>query len=284
VQYREYKPAKSLEKYVKCYYSIDSGTSEVVEDKAFATGCIEIMFTLDGRPWQTKKANTFTETSSVELWGQILDPMTFRSVGRAEIFGIRFYPAAASFLLREDISRFSNSLYNLSDVLCNDVNELHARLAEESSIHERIQVTDAYLMGKLAVHSKSLAKIDLVRNVMDEVTRPGFFDNIDNVASRYGITSRYLQKIFVQYAGLTPKLYARIHRFQSSLVLIGKGEVSLTDAAYECGYFDQSHFIREFKSFTGFSPGEFRRWQIENVLPNHLPNHLTEGQLFPIQP
>lgn len=246
--YNEYKPSKDLGKYVKCYYTISCAAYEVVEDKAFATGCIEIMFTLDGRPWETGK-----DTASIQLWGQILDPLAFRSVGHSEIFGIRFYPATASVLLRGDVSRFNNKVFDLSDVIDDSIKDLHVRLQDERSVNERIQLVDAYLVKRLRLHTK----IDLVQRVMEEVTHRDFFDNIDNVASRYGITSRYLQKIFVQYTGLTPKVYARINRFQNSLVRIGKGNISLTEASYECGYFDQSHFIREFKSFTGLSPSAF---------------------------
>jgi AraC-like DNA-binding protein len=257
VIYHEYRPSEQLAKYIKCYYSIECTDNDIIEDKAFASGCLEIMFTLNGSPWQAKKHETFTDTSSVGLWGQILDPLTFRSTGRSEIFGVRFYPAAALFLLKEDISRFNDGVFDLSGVLGKTITELHSRLRDEKSIDERIKLADAYLAIKLSEHPKALIRIDLVQRVMNEVTHRDFFDNIENVASRYGITSRYLQKIFVQYTGLTPKLFARINRFQNSLVLMGKGNVSLTDASYECGYFDQSHFIREFKSFTGLSPSAF---------------------------
>jgi AraC-like DNA-binding protein len=116
---------------------------------------------------------------------------------------------------------------------------------------------ETYLLKKLAERPKVIGKIDLVRQVMNEMTQQDFFDNIDNVASRYGMTSRYLQKVFLQYTGLTPKLYTQIHRFQNSLILMGNGDLSLTSIAYACGYFDQSHFIREFRSFTGISPSGF---------------------------
>ncbi|HEY5825191.1 MAG TPA: AraC family transcriptional regulator, partial [Cyclobacteriaceae bacterium] len=55
----------------------------------------------------------------------------------------------------------------------------------------------------------------------------------------------------------TPKLYGKINRFQHSLGLINQKDTSLTDIAYEAGYFDQSHFIREFKSFTGVTPSSY---------------------------
>jgi len=228
-----------------------------MDDQAFATGCIEVMFTLSGTPWQTKIRGNFTKTSNIELWGQILQPLTFRIAGQSEIFGIRFYPAAAAFLLKEEIHQFNNNVFDLTSVLGNSINELHAQLQDTLSTKRRIELVDAYLIKKLAAHTKTLDRIDLVQQVMNELTHKDFFDNINNVAERYGISSRYLQKVFLHYTGLSPKLYAQINRFQNSLILIGKGDRPLTAIAYECGYFDQSHFIREFKSFTGFAPSGF---------------------------
>jgi AraC-like DNA-binding protein len=62
---------------------------------------------------------------------------------------------------------------------------------------------------------------------------------------------------FLQYTGLPPKLFCKINRFQHSLNLVNANGQNLTNIAYESGYFDQSHFIREFKSFTGITPNSF---------------------------
>lgn len=226
----------------------------LIEDKAFATGCIEVMFTLNGAPWQTKVQGEFTKNSNIELWGQILQPLTFRIWGQSEIFGIRFSPASAAFLLKEEINQFNDRVLDLTSVLGNSIKELHSKLQDAKSTTERICLADTYLTKKFTVHTKTLNRIDLVQQVMDELTHKDFFDNISNVASRYGISSRHLQKIFLHYTGLTPKLYSQINRFQNSLILLGKGNQPRTGIAYESGYFDQSHFIREFKSFTGFVP------------------------------
>lgn len=255
--YKEYIPSKTLEKYVKCYYTLEYERGVLVEDQAFATGCVEVMFTLHGAQWQTKQNGLFTKTSSVELWGQILKPLSFRASGPSKVFGIRFYPATASFLLREDVSRLNDGVVEMSTVLGNSICYLHEQLQEAPSINNQIDQVEKYLSKRLLANPKVIEKISLVQEVMNEMTREDFFDNISNVAARYGITSRYLQKIFVQYTGLTPKLSLKINRFQNSLVLLGKKDLSLIDIAYKCGYFDQSHFIREFKSFTGFAPSNF---------------------------
>ncbi len=257
LKYKEYKPSKALETQIRCYYTLECEDLPIEEDWAFATGSMEVMFTLSGTPWQTKVNGSFTTTSWVELWGQILKPLSFRTTGRSEIFGIRFYPANAGLFLREDISCFKYGVFDLAGVTGNSILELHHKLQEAKSVNLRIELVEAYLIKQITTHPKAIGKIDLVRRVMNELTQKDFFENINSVADRYGITSRYLQKLFLQYTGLTPKLYSKINRFQNSLVLLGKCNLPLTAIAYECGYFDQSHFIREFKSFTGFAPSGF---------------------------
>lgn len=257
MDYKEYKPSPALEPYVKCYYTLVTEDGAILEDNAYATGCMEVMFSLHGAAWQTKVNGTAADTPAVGLWGQVVKPLAFRVSGRSEVFGIRFLPSSPAFLLKEDISRFNDSVVDLTSVLGHSVRDLHIKLQEADSVFRQVALADTFLTSKLVGQPKVAGTIDLVGLVMKELAHKDFFDNIDNVASRYGITSRYLQKIFVQHTGLTPKLYSRINRFQNSLVLMGEGSQSLTAVAYACGYFDQSHFIREFKAFTGGPPSGF---------------------------
>lgn len=258
MKYKEYIPGDALKNYVKCYYVFESDTAAVFEDKAFATGCMEIMFNLGPGQWQTAAGNDFRTTPKIELWGQIIQPLTFRSFGKNIMLGIRFYPHTASVFLHDDLSLFNNQVTDFTDVTGNTSKSLYSKLLNASSINERIQFLEEFLLRRLSLVGKKLDKIALVSKVMKDLTQENFFNNIEYVASRYGITSRYLQKIFLQHTGLTPKLYSKINRFQNSLQLVAKNsDRSLTSIAYECGYFDQSHFIREFKSFTGFIPSAY---------------------------
>lgn len=255
--YQEYKPSPVLGQYVKCYYLLEYGKGSLIEDHAFATGCIEVMFTLEGSLWQTKSKDAFTATSPIELWGQILQPLAFKITGQSKVFGIRFHPATAAFFLQQDINQFSDCVLDLTTVMGNAIADLHARLQEATNNEQRVKLTEIYLLKKIDEQSRIISKINLVQQIMNELSHKDFFDNIENVAARYGLTARYLQKVFARYTGLTPKLYSKVNRFQNSVVLLGKQKHALTDIALECGYFDQSHFIREFKSFTGYSPSYF---------------------------
>lgn len=257
MKYKEYIPCEALRRYVKCYYIYESATDAVFEDKAFATGCVEMMFNLGTGRWQTLTGNEFKTTPSIELWGQIIQPLTFRSVGNNIMFGIRFNPHAAAVFLNEDVSLFNNQVTDLSMVSGKLINTLYSKLQDTTLFNKRIEFVEEYLLKRLSLFEKKLHHVGLINSVTSELKQEGFYDNIENVASRYGITSRYLQKIFLQHTGLTPKLYSKINRFQKSLQLIAKKDASLTSIAYECGYFDQSHFIREFRSFTGVVPSAY---------------------------
>jgi AraC-like DNA-binding protein len=266
MNYREIQPCESLKKYVKCYYIFESLSEVPYQDKAFATGCIELMFNIGNGKWQTAVNNEFITTPAIELWGQIINPLTFRSLSKNTMLGIRFFPHTASLFINEKIELFNNQVTDFYAVAGKQIKTLHEKLIEASSLHQRIEMIETYLLQKLFNSKSPFNKIGLIADVMNELKRDDFFDNLQNLALKYGITSRYLQKLFVQYTGLTPKLYSKINRFQNSLQLISKNQYSLTSVAYECNYFDQSHFIREFKSFTGINPSAFNAANSSAVL------------------
>ena len=252
--YKEFIPGEALRQYVKCYYVNESATNDVFEDKAFATGCIEVMFNLGNGIWQTARGDEFVTTPPVELWGQIIRPLTFKSVGKNTMFGIRFYPHTASLFLNDDVALFNDHVTDFTAVAGKSVHILHTRLLGTTLLNNQIELVEEFLLKGLSLFGKRFNWLPVINRVITELKQDDFFENIENMVSRYGLTSRYLQKLFLQYTGLTPKLYHKINRFQKSLVLVSKRNSSLTSIAHECGYFDQSHFIRDFKSFTGLLP------------------------------
>jgi AraC-like DNA-binding protein len=182
------------------------------------------------------------------------------------MFGIRFFPHTISCFINENVEQFNNRVSDFRDVMNNSVGILHSKLLETTVPERWVEVVETFLLQRLSLSGKQQGRVQLIGGIINELKQEDFFDNIENVASRYGITSRYLQKLFLQYTGLTPKLFSKINRFQNSLLLVSKQNESLTSIAYECGYFDQSHFIREFKYFTGHTPSAFNPENTSAVL------------------
>jgi AraC-like DNA-binding protein len=257
MKYSEIIPGNRLKQYVKCYYIYESGTSVAFHDIVFPSGCMEIIFNLGTGQWQTAAGDDFVTTPPIELWGQITGPLPVKSIGKNTMLGIRFFSHAAAYFLNDKIELFNNQVVDFSDISGEATTILHSKLLETMTWNKRIELVEEFLLYRLSLSEKRSNKGHVVGDIMNEIRQEDFFDTIENVANRYGITSRYLQKLFLQYTGLTPKLYSKINRFQNSLRLISQKDSSLTSIAYDCGYFDQSHFIREFKSFTGFTPSGY---------------------------
>jgi len=257
MNYQEFSPGNILKNYVKCYFTCETETCVLSEDKVFATGFIEIMFNLGTDRIQTIVNDDFVNEPLIQLWGQIVQPMTLRSFGKHSMFGIRFFAHTAFCFLNESIEQFNNQVFDFKDVAGSKAALLHSKLIEATSLNKRIELVEEFLLQRLSLFEKKFDKVNLISNIILELKQDDFFENIDNVASRYGISARYLQKIFLQYSGLTPNLFSKINRFQKSLYLVAKKDLPHTSIAYKCGYFDQSHFIKDFKSFTGSTPSNF---------------------------
>jgi AraC-like DNA-binding protein len=265
MKYREIIPDLRLRSYIKCYYIYESSSAAAFEDTVFPSGCMEIIFNLGQGQWQTARGTGFVTTPPIELWGQITQPLAIRSSGKNIMLGVRFLPHGAACFFREKLDRFSDCVLDLKSVIGAGTMEiagagvaaLYTRLQDTAAWSTRIGLLEEFLLRHLSQAEARLDKVAVVNEIMSELRSENFFDNISNVASRYGISSRYLQKLFLQYTGLTPKLYNKINRFQRSLRLVSQNDLSLTSIAYDCGYFDQSHFIREFKSFTGYTPSGY---------------------------
>ncbi len=100
----------------------------------------------------------------------------------------------------------------------------------------------------------------LVNAIEFIIGEKGMFGNMDSLFSRYALTSRRVEQKFNETIGLSPKFYSRLIQFQHSVGLLNGNRVrSLVELVYECGYYDQAHFIRAFKEFSGVTPGVFSR-------------------------
>jgi transcriptional regulator GlxA family with amidase domain len=109
------------------------------------------------------------------------------------------------------------------------------------------------------------------------ITSPGLFEtiryiietngitNVRELAKRNFLSTRQFERNFIQFAGFSPKLFSRIIRFQSTLQEYGNQFRSLTDIAYDTGYYDQSHFIQDFKQFSGHNPKEYFSGKTEST-------------------
>ena len=90
--------------------------------------------------------------------------------------------------------------------------------------------------------------------------------SLKKLTENLDLSERSLERKFKESVGISPKLFSRICRFQASLKQLKHNHYDkLSDIAFENDYSDQSHFIRSFKEFTGFSPNQYRQHSYEVI-------------------
>jgi AraC-like DNA-binding protein len=258
MHYREYIPEGILKHYVQCYFTCESDTHITTHDQVFASGTVELMFNLgDDGPQRIINGNTVSQPR-VQLWGQTIRPLTFTTAGKHAMLGIRFFTHTAACFFEEPIAGFNDDVTDLHDITGPEGRLLYDRLLDTTSLPARITLLEAFLLSRLQRFEPKMTKLNMMGHIIRRLNPDDLPDRINSIAGRYGISSRYLQKVFLAYSGLTPNLFGKIARFQKGLHLVTQKQLPLTTIAYQCGYYDQSHFIKDFKEFTGFAPSNFQ--------------------------
>ena len=147
----------------------------------------------------------------------------------------------------------------LEDIVTESILE---RLVNAISVEEKIGIITQFLLNLVQEVKYKADKA----NYATQLLLRGH--TLKEVQLEMNLSERTLERLIKEYVGMTPKVYSRIVRFQSSLDLLRQADFkSLTELTYQSEYFDQSHFIREFKEFTGTSPRSFL-FNTEEQLPN----------------
>jgi len=242
MEFRHFPPSEILRPYIKHYYIFESDADVEFEDTVFPSGDMEVIFNLGEGRWESLVDDKFCKTPPIELWGQLTKPLAIRSKGRHTMLGIRFLTHSAAYFFNDEMEVFNDQVADLYDIIGSPVRVLHSQLLETTELSERIDLLERFLIKRLEGAGKKSFRIDKVANILMSIKKDSTENSISNIASRHGITPRYLHKLICRHTGLR---------------LIAENEQSFTSIAYDCGYFDQSHFIRDFKSFTGITPSAY---------------------------
>ncbi|MGD1919201.1 MAG: helix-turn-helix domain-containing protein, partial [Pleurocapsa sp.] len=170
------------------------------------------------------------------------------------MLAVVFYPYALRAFLPNLVSEFTDRSISLNDLFPAETNILEERIIEANSVRSRILLIENFLLKRLTIlNSFSITKeaVNIITKVNGQIT-------VGEMANKLNLSKRQLERIFLADVGISPKKLGRIIRFNTSIKLFSLVE-PLTALAYEAGYFDQSHLVRDFREFSGLSPKEFFR-------------------------
>lgn len=173
------------------------------------------------------------------------------------LFGVAFTATGGRPWLGADADAFGDRILPLAEVLGSGARALREQLLECRSLPARFSLVEAWLASRL---DPRCAPNPLLAWAVQRIEASAGQVGIEGLAREAGVSRKHLAGLFRRQVGLGAKSLARVHRFRAALDgLAGQAQVPWATLAAQCGYFDQSHLVRDFKAFSGFTPGEFVR-------------------------
>ena len=261
-------------------YPLDSFVESVFHFKGFIpdhsiervvpTGHVFLIFELDGMTRNTFDNKTLEPNGTfTKAWisGVHRNYISISAHHDSEMFVVQFKPYGAYPFLNQPLENLNEKVLPAEKVLGAEVIELRQLLLEASDSKDKFLVVEGWLKGQF--DQKAIPPQELVSFYQQMQVDPTAC--YLETAEGYPNSQKHLIDQFKKYVGLTPKYSQRILRFNEILQKVKQEEkVSWAKIAYECGFTDQSYFIKEFKHFSGFNPQEFIKQdfdQDENFFP-----------------
>ncbi|WP_129715227.1 helix-turn-helix domain-containing protein [Pedobacter sp. SYP-B3415] len=256
MNYQTFLPHPELAPLVKCYWTLEvPASAQQTRQRIVPDGCIEMAFILadDVRRFTTEDKYHLQPRSMV--LGQITEPFFIEPVGEVQTFAVRFYPLGFANFIDFPLSRLADTETPVDLLFPDEAVELNRQIRCAVNTAGRIEIIEKFLMERL---SKQTTIDVIVKSTFDALAASNGNAPIHTILGGDMARRRQLERKFRKQIGLSPKVLGRVIRLQAALKLLLNGpEDSLTKIAYEAAYYDQAHFIRDFREFTGTSPRQF---------------------------
>ena len=252
MRYAEFSPSKRLEDIVECYWTMEGGgTGFAVEAEHVSVDPgIELFFNLGaGYDRRDIDCHETARVNGSHIVGIRTKPIVVTQAGRAHTFAVRFRPEGLARLLRFPLAEITHTVIDAKEILGSECSAVEERLYDAVDDAARVAVVEAALVRLDARRPTTTVERDaeLVAAVRRGVA------SLDSLCTERDISYRALERSFARSVGIPPKLFAQILRWRrASQLLLGGERDPWVDE-----YYDQSHFIRDFRRFTGRSPGDF---------------------------
>jgi AraC-like DNA-binding protein len=257
MDYQTYESHIDLKPLVSCYWTLEvPKQSEPQKQRIVPDGCIEMAFILGDDIKRYTSKNEFILQPRAMVLGQTIEPFYIEPTGFVKTFAIRFYPYGFANFVTEPIHNLINKetpinqLFGTENAGC-----LEQKIIKAKNTEQRIKIIEKFLLERFN-DEKTINKI--VKNTVDSLLSTNGNVSIKSILKDNLSKRRQLERNFKKQIGMSPKQLGKVIRLQTALkMLLDQKSENLTDIAYKSEYFDQAHFIKDFKKFTGINPKEF---------------------------
>lgn len=252
MEHRIIPPPSHLKNWVRFFWTFDNAESfdTILTLKTFACRFPRLVFQhSNGR----SAMNNNDQKLPISFFsGLHTKPNTLQFSENFTLTGISFYPHTVKAVFGIDCHEFKNEFPEIQSFVPNWLEE---RLFNTNNQFERIKLIGEFVYEMILKNGKQDL---LAKNAIDILDNKQNNNSIHFLTKHFNISERQLERRFQQHIGFNPKQYLRITRFEKTVEFINSNKFNnFSDIAYELNYYDQNHFIKEFKEFSGYTPQSY---------------------------
>lgn len=261
------KPCSLLEPFIKYYWILDYESNVVEPIRVIPYGCVQFTFYLGERINSLGSNNDSSYKDQAVVTGQISSFFDVVPQGKIRLITIVFKPFGAKPFFDFPIFEIQNNIIPIKDINNKEWLDLENRLGDCVDNKSIVSCLENNLLKKLEkntlFNSYSSINNERIMLAINRIDDSKGTINIKDLSSLACLSDKQFNRIFADYVGMNPKNFLRIIRYQSVLLKLQNSNIKDTkavdflDLVYDCGYYDQSHLINNFKEFTGYTPKEY---------------------------
>lgn len=270
--YQFHIPRAPLDQFVAGFVYFDDVSFEHNFDRFLPNGDTEILIDFHDTPQFIYDNSSLKEIQACHhVWASGLrtEPITIPAGNKSEMMVISFKKGKAAPFFPFPMEEIADSVVDADLVWGTDFGLLREQVLSTPDISERFRIVEDFLIREF---QSQMAVNPCIAYAIGEMTSRPDAVSIARMNAQIGYSQKHFAEMFRRHVGVTPKAYLKIMRFQKAVTEIDRtSDPDWGQIALECGFYDQSHFINDFKHFSGFTPDHY------TTIHTHYQNYIPVG-------
>ncbi|MBL7888301.1 MAG: AraC family transcriptional regulator [Bacteroidia bacterium] len=267
--FEQHTPTGLLSEFIENIVFYDGYSAQHLVDKLLPDGSINLLMDMSNKPsklYHDIELKKCTDFNGSFISGQH-KAFILIEANHSSMMVTRFKPGGAYPFFDFPISKLNDTVKQLEPIWGDKVEKIRKAILIEKEIKKKFELVEEFYLSQL---NKNIKRDESFEKVLYHLSENPQQSSIKELAEIMQVSQKHLITLFDKRVGLKPKYLARIYRFQKAIKkLEHQDKIDWIDLAHECGYYDQSHFIRDFLEFSGINPSDYPHLKGEYM--NYIP-------------
>lgn len=271
MQYRKFKPDPKLTDFIECYFAWSGTADAAINLESPPSSLCSFVFNFGDTYAISSHKYERNAVPRFFISGQALKNYTLHLKGNIRMVGAVLRPTTLFNFFDLPMYSFTEERVSFHEIKKEAAAALQYQIENASETRAKIAILERYFLQFLeSKHFGTLEIRKAANAIFDTKGRLNILELLEDIP----MSRRSFERKFLNEVGVSPKTYSRIRRFGHTCALMaGKRDVKLMDVLHEGGYYDQSHFIKDFKYFSGRTPKTYVKTNLE------LANYVDQVQI-----